>query len=329
MGKVDHFSKLDDVLERLKERGEGVVVAEEHDDGKMTYLLFEDGVTCYDHYTTGAILHAVNFSCIPDASSRLYVDWEATNKSLYTDNNESKKHAKMIRKFIKTAQSILVDDIGHTRFVSWVVENRTRFVEDTGMWKPSFHIYANVWFPNNYELLPAFVKETMRRANLDNNYVDFGVYKPRSLLRMAGVSSTSTHTLPTVNEDEFEMCHTASMYNVPDITREHLNKLNIEWNESCYGAPSGASIEDQAGLKHRIMELLKTHGETVTGLVRANTKNAYYGSNTSGRNCLTHPGYKHRPGGNRCIVWLDDDGTIKYRCLDHEHKKKVLVLGSF
>ena len=152
--------------------------------------------SCYQHYiNSGAKMHAVNFSCLPEASSRLYVDWEATSEHLYTVQDEKKVHAAKIRKFIAAVQ-IMLEQMGITRYVQWVVENRTRQDPDSGLFKPSFHIYADVWFPNNYELLPAFVKEALRRANVSMDWVDFGVYQQRSLLRMIGVSSKTYHPLP-------------------------------------------------------------------------------------------------------------------------------------
>ena len=68
----------------------------------MRYIV---DTTCYALYSSGAKMHAVNFSCIPSATSRLYVDWEATTTELYTAQNESKKHASMIREFIATVMN--------------------------------------------------------------------------------------------------------------------------------------------------------------------------------------------------------------------------------
>ena len=74
----------------------------------------------------------------------------------------------MIRKFIQSVMTML-EQIGVFRHVSWLVENRTRLDSRLCKWKPSFHIYADIWFPNNYEMMPVFVKQAMDRANLPNH----------------------------------------------------------------------------------------------------------------------------------------------------------------
>jgi hypothetical protein len=318
------FTKLDQAIQRLEKKGEGVLVADEQTDGKMKYMIFGTEASCYEHYTTGSRLHAVNFSCVQGAASRLYIDWEATNKSLYTEENECKKHAKMIRKLIKTVQ-VMLEQMGVTRYISWVVENRTRLDPDLGKWKPSFHIYADLWFPNNYEIMPAFVKEAMVKAKLSCDWIDFSVYQPRSLLRMIGVSSKSYHILPIAEEDDFCMCLTASMSETPDVTADNMKSLDIDW------APR-ATIEhkqsntDQADLRARVLHLLRESGERVTSLDRAQGPDSYYGSNTVGRNCLTFPGQTHHAGGNRCVVWLKGV-QLWYRCLDPDHVERVICLG--
>jgi hypothetical protein len=314
------FSNLDQAVQRLEERGEGVIVAEERPDGKMRYIV---ETTCYALYSSGAKLHAVNFSYISGATSRLYVDWEATATELYTTQDESNKHASMIREFIATVMNML-EKVGITRHVSWLVENRTRLDPEVGKWKPSFHIYADLWFPNNYEMMPAFVKEAMNRAKLNCHWIDFGVYQAKSLLRMIGVSSKPYHTLPPVEEDSFPMCHTASMSEIADVTTEHMQALSIEWflktEEDRQRTAIGA-----ATLESRILQLLKQHGERITILVQANV-DSFYGTNSVGRNCLTYPGKTHHAGGNRCIVWVKDE-QLWYRCLDPEHKSKTIFLG--
>ena len=88
----------------------------------------------------------------------------------------------MIRKFIKTVMNML-EQMGITRHIAWVVENRTRFNPELGKWKPSFHIFADLWFPNNYEMMPVFVKEAMVKAQLPCHWIDFSVYQMKSLLR--------------------------------------------------------------------------------------------------------------------------------------------------
>jgi hypothetical protein len=318
------FPKVDQAIQLLEKRGEGVLVAEEQTDGKMKYMIFSTEASCYEHYTTGSTLHAVNFSCVQSAASRLYIDWEATNKSLYTEENECKRHAKMIRKFIKTVQ-VMLEYIGVTRYVSWVVENRTRMDPELGKWKPSFHIYADLWFPNNYEIMPAFAKEAMMRAKLSCDWIDFSVYQPRSLLRMIGVSSKSYHTLPKAEEDDFYMCLTASMSETPDVTAEHMKILDIDWVSRKVSEQKESSV-NQSDLRARILQLLKEHGENVSELIPARGVDSCYGSNTLGRNCLTFPGHTHHAGGNRCVVWLNGE-KLWYRCLDPEHKEKVLFLG--
>ena len=220
------FSNLDQAVQMLEERGEGLIVAEEQLNGKMKYIVNPEEA-CYILYCTGAKIHAVNFSSIPSAASRLYVDWEATTKELYTAQNDSKKHANMIREFVSTVMSML-EQVGITRHVAWVVENRTRLDPEMGKWKPSFHIYADIWFPNNYEMMPVFVKEAMDRAKLECHWIDFGVYQPKSLLRMIGVSSKAYHNLPRAEEDDFLMCNTTSMSDTPDVTAEHMQALSIE-----------------------------------------------------------------------------------------------------
>ena len=142
---MENLSYLDGAIQILESRCEGLIVSEEPIDGKIKYTVTNE-TACYGLYSTGAKLHAVNFSCIRSASSRLYVDWEATRKDLYADNNVSKQHVSMIRKFIKTVMNML-EQMGITRHIAWVVENRTRFNPELGKWKPSFHIFADLWFP--------------------------------------------------------------------------------------------------------------------------------------------------------------------------------------
>jgi hypothetical protein len=317
-----NFSKLDEALHILATRGEGVIVAHEQADGKMKYIVSTEAA-CYTMYSTGAKLHAVNFSCLPEAASRLYIDWEATTKDLYTERNELKDHMKMIRKFIKTVMGML-DNIKINRHVSWRIENRTRLDPELLKWKPSFHIYADLWFSNNYEIMPVFVKEAMNRAKLNCHWIDFGVYQPKSLLRMIGVSSKPYQTLPVAEEDDFSMCITASMSEIPDVTLEHMKQLELKWIPRILEHKQ--SHDDQSGLIHRILHLLREQGERVTSLVSANTPDTFYGANSVGRNCLTHHGTTHHAGGNRCVVWLNDN-RIFYRCLDPEHRGKSLCLG--
>ena len=121
----------------------------------------------------------------------------------------------------------MLEQMGITRHIAWVAENRTRFNPGLGKWKPSFHIFADLWFPNNYEMMPVFVKEAMAKAKLPCHWIDFSVYQMKSLLRMIGVSSY--HTLPRAEEDVFPMCITASMSEVPDVTPDHMKKLDMEW----------------------------------------------------------------------------------------------------
>ena len=65
----------DTALQSLRQLGEGTLVAEEQTNGTMTYRVFRMEHSCYEHYiNSGAKMHAVNFSCLPEASSRLYVD---------------------------------------------------------------------------------------------------------------------------------------------------------------------------------------------------------------------------------------------------------------
>jgi hypothetical protein len=232
----------------------------------------------------------------------------------------------MIREFASTVMSML-EQVGITRHVAWVVENRTRLDPEMGKWKPSFHIYADIWFPNNYEMMPLFVKTAMDRAKLDCHWIDFGVYQPKSLLRMIGVSSKVYHTLPRAEEDDFVMCNTASMSNTPDVTAEHMKALSIEW-ESQAAEHRQQSTTDPVTLKSRILQLLKDHDERVTILASANAVDSFYGANTVGRNCLTYPGKTHHAGGNRCMVWLKE-GQLWYRCLDPEHKSKIFHLDEF
>ena len=321
---METISNLEQAMKVLEVRGEGLIFADEQPDGKMKYTVSTEAV-CYGTYSTGAKLHAVNFSCIPSAASRLYVDWEATTKELYTDRNESKQHASKIRKFIKTVMSML-EQLGITRHVSWLIENRTRLDHELGKWKPSFHIYADLWFPNNYQMMPVFVKEAMKKAKLDCHWIDFGVYQPNSLLRMIGVSSKLDHTLALAEEDDFPMCITASLSEIPDVTAEHMKKLDMEW------APRTTehiqSTGDPATLKSRFLQLLSEHGERVTNLTRTSRPDSFYGDNTNGRSCLTYPGQTHHAGGNRCIVWLNEE-QLFYRCLDPSHRDKTLWLGTY
>lgn len=319
---MEKLSNLEQAIQILEVRGEGVIVAEEQPDGKMKYIVSTEAA-CYALYNTEATLHAVKFSCIPSAASRLYVDWEATTKELYTVQNESKQHASMIRKFIKTVMSML-EEVGITRHVSWVAENRTRLDPKLGSWKPSFHIYADIWFPNNFEMMPVFVKEAMKKAELHCHWIDFGVYQPNSLLRMIGVSSKLYHVLPRAEEEDFPMCITASMSEIPDVTAEHMKILNMEWISRTTEYIRSTGHPDT--LKSRILQLLKDHGERVTILTRANSPDSFYGANTAGRNCLTYPGQTHHVGGNRCVVWLNEE-RLFYRCLDPEHNSKTLCLG--
>ena len=150
--------------------------------------------------------------------------------NIYTVSRTRRKCiiAAKIRKFIAAVQ-IMLEQMGITRYVQWVVENRTRQDPDSGLFKPSFHIYADVWFPNNYELLPAFVREALRRANVSMAWVDFGVYQPRSLMRMIGVSSKTYHPLLRAEEDHFYMSLTASLTEIPDVTADHMQQLDIVW----------------------------------------------------------------------------------------------------
>ena len=320
------FVKLDQAISRLEQNAYGCLVAEEQADGKMVYLLFQTEHLCYEHYTTGAKLHAVNFSFIPNATSRLYVDWEATTKDMYTEKDESSKHEQDIRKFIKAAEWML-EQIGVNRSISWVIENRTRLDENIGKWKPSFHIYTNFWFPNNFEILPAFVRKVMDGAGLDCHWIDFGVYQPRSLLRMIGVSSKPNHRLPLAEEDDFPMCLTASVYETPDVGSAQMQELQIEWIQHQPRDHPALSAVNQRRVQARIMELLKKHGEAVTKLTPAHAVGSFYGENTNGRNCLTYPGYQHRRNGNRCVISLEEGGKLWYKCLDPQHLEKCLCLG--
>lgn len=322
---MDSFSKLDDALQTLAEIGEGVVVADEQHDGKMKYIVCTEQ-DCYKLYTAGSKLHAVNFSCISSASSRLFVDWEPNTKSLYTLQNESKQHSKMIRIFIKAVMNMLLE-MGITRFISWVVENRTRLDPDIGKWKPSFHIYSDLWFENNYEMMAEFVKKAMVTAGLSRKWIDFGVYQPKSLLRMIGVSSKPYHLLPLVEEqDQFLMCFTSSMSDMPDVTEEHMKRLNIEWLPRQIIRNTKYNDSEGTNVLKRVLQLLKQHGESVTRLEPANSPGSFYGVNSVGRNCLTYPKTTHHAGGNRCITWLNDC-KIFYRCLDPDHREKVMCLG--
>ena len=317
------FSKLNDGLQCLDEAGEGTLVAEEQDSGVMRYLFFSAESHCFNWYVNLDYpkVHAVNFSCLPNASSRLFVDWEATNTDLYTTEDESKMQAKMIRKFISSTMSLL-KQLGIEKYEEWVVENRTRYVPECRRFKPSFHIYADLWFVNNYEMMPEFIRESMKRAKLNDDYIDFGVYQRGSLPRVIGSSSTANHNLPRAEEDNFSMCLTASMDRFPDITSEHMAILDIDW-KSRLEIPEIAS---QPELEQRILQLLKQHGETVTSLVP--TSNAFYGSNNVGRNCLSYPGETHHAHGNRCIIWLKNN-ELFYKCLDPDHRGRPMYLGEF
>ena len=234
----------------------------------------------------------------------------------------------------------MLREMGVTRHVrDWVVETRTRLIPELNMFKPSFHIYTDVWFDNNYDAMPVFVREVMRRAKIDCSWVDFGVYQPRSLLRIAGVSSKPDHPLPLVEEQHFSMCILASMGKQPDVTAKEMARLDLTWTprsdigdteeDSDKDSDDDDDAIDHQSLKQTIMRLLKEHGERITSLDETNGLNSYYGNSSVGRNCLAFPGTTHKAGGNRCVISLDqkDGKTLWYRCLDPEHRHKPYKLG--
>ena len=320
------FYNLDEAIDEI--HGESTLLANEItsvNGSVMEYLLFPSERRAFEwvEQNRDAKLHAVNFSCKEGAVSKFFIDWEST-KELYTETNESKKHAKMIRKLIKTIMCML-EEAEITRYVDWVVENRTRQDPQNKKWKISFHIYADIFFPNNYEILPAFVKAAMDRANLDIRWVDFGPYNRRALFRIIGSSSKNYHILPHTSEEDFYMSLIASHTQLPDVTDEAMKKLKLNWTPK----PSTATI-CQSGdniLQALILEELKRRGETVDILI-ATGNGGYYGANDNiGRQCLTYPGISHKPRGNRCVIWRSDD-SVFYRCLDPEHKSKALKLFS-
>ena len=77
-----------------------------------------------------------------------------------------------------------------TRHVQCVVENRTRQDETSLKFKPSFHIYLDLWFPCNFEMMREFVTEAINRSSLDIKHIDFGAYQINSLLRVIGAKQT-------------------------------------------------------------------------------------------------------------------------------------------
>ena len=222
------FFNLPEALRHLENNGNGTVVAIEQGCGSMQYAWFETESTCFNFYeSTDQKVHAVNFSCIPSATSRLYVDWELP-KELYTDTDESQQHAVKIRKFLGTVGE-MTREMKITRHVRCVVENRTRRDEISQKFKPSFHIYLDLWFPCNFEMMSEFVTEAMKRSSLDIKHIDFGAYQINSLLRVIGCSSKTNHQLPKASERDFIMSLTASMTETADVTPEHMAQLGIKW----------------------------------------------------------------------------------------------------
>jgi hypothetical protein len=319
-----YFSELNPALKSLCGTGSGTMLAQDRDDGSKEYFLFATETASWDWYSNKASprIHAVNFSCLSNATSRFYMDYDSP-KSSYTKQDESNKHKKRIRKFIKTVMDML-NELEISRYVEWVMENRTRFVPDKKLYKTSFHVYGSFTFPNNYEILPAFVTAAANHSGLNLDFIDFSVYQPKTLLSVIG-SSSKELVLPQASEEDFYLSLTASMSEFPDITTEHMEKLNINWSPRVLEErlPSIWSV-DAKSLKQRMLTALKAHGETIQQLLLAPGTDRYYSKSTVGRRCLTFPGETHR--SNRCVVWLHE-GRLFYKCLDPEHIKNVYCLG--
>ena len=316
------FSNLPEAFQHLETNGTGTLIDVEKSCGSMQYAWFETEATCFNFYEANdQKVHAVNFSCIPSAASRLYLDWELP-KELYTSTDESQQHAVKIRNFLGAVET-MTREMKITRHVRCVVENRTRRDEVSQKFKPSFHIHLDLWFPCNFEMMREFVTEAMNRSSLDIKHIDFGAYQINSLLRVIGCSSKTNHKLPKASERDFMMSLTASMTEAPDVTPEHMAQLKIQWTHRVEILPQPCANQDK--LQNRILHMLKQHGETITKLYPAPGQNTYYGANTIGRNCLTFSGTTHHRGGNRCVVWLYE-GRLFYKCLDPEHKDKIVCL---
>ena len=147
-----------------------------------------------------------------------------------------------------------------TRHVRCVVENRTRRDETSQTFKPSFHIYLDLWFPCNFEMMKEFVSEAMNRSSLDIKHIDFGAYQINSLLRVIGCSSKTNHKLPKASERDFMMSLTGSMTEMPDVTTDHMTQLKIQWTHKTDILPQPYANQDK--LQQRILHMLKQHGET-------------------------------------------------------------------
>lgn len=319
---MTYFSELNPALEHQSEIGTGTMLAQDREDGTKEYFVFATETAAWDWYSKKAApkIHAVNFSCLSNASSKLFMDYESP-KYAYTHKNESKQHRQKIHKFIKTVMGMLAE-LQINRYVEWTIENRTRLEPDKKLYKTSFHVYASLIFPNNYELLPAFVTAAAERSGLDLDFIDFGVYQPKSLLSVIGSSSKEHLVLPQASEEDFYLALTACMNNAPDVTADHMEQLQISWSPIVF-EESLPSSTDQRSLQQLILETLKEHGEAIHKLVKAPGTDRYYGESKSVRHCLTFPGETHR--SNRCVIWLRE-GQLFYRCLDPEHKNQVLRL---
>jgi hypothetical protein len=219
----------------------------------------------------------------------------------------------------------MLNELEISRYVEWVIENRTRFVPDKKLYKTSFHVYASFTFPNNYEILPAFVTAAANHSGLNLDFIDFSVYQPKTLLSVIGSSSKEHLILPQASEEDFYLSLTASMNELPDITSEHMEKLNINWSPRVFEESLPSSV-DAKSLKRYMLIALKAHGETIHQLLPAPGTDRYYSKSTVGRRCLTFPGETHR--SNRCVVWLHE-GRLFYKCLDPEHIKHVYCLGDY
>jgi hypothetical protein len=327
---MNYFQNLNSALHQLTEMGAGTLLARDRDDGSKEYLLFPTETKAWDCYNgqTTLKIHSVNFSCLHNACSKFFMDYESPRAS-YTQKNESEKHRLRLRKFIRTVDTML-SEVKVTRCVEWVLENRSRFEPESGLYKTSFHVYSSLTFPNNYEILPSFVRAAAEKSGLDISFIDFGVYQSRSLLSVIGSCSKRHVNLAQASEEDFYLSLTASMGELPDITSEHMESLDLEWKPRMYDeTPPVDTLArvDQIHLKDQMIQALADHGETINRLVKARGNDVYYGeSSTEVRHCLTFPGNTHH--SNRCLVWLHE-GAIFYRCMDPDHVDQVMCLGKF
>ena len=308
--EMKNFSCLDDALAE-----EGILLATQSSFGGMSYLLFADESSAYHYYNINPRLHAVNR---PGATTRLFVDFE-TPRDLYSRTDECVSHSKSVKRLIDGITTML-QAAGIQKYVTFCVENRSRFVPDCDRWKTSFHVYGDVWF-EEIELLAPFVTEAARRSKVDARLIDFGVYKSKGLLRVIGSSSAACHTLPLATEAQFYASLTSAPEVVPDVAAQHIKELGI----ACVDQRA-VHFEERPEFvdSTRVAQLLSHHGETVTKLVK--TRWGWYGSGSTGRRCLAFGHHHHKVGGNQCFVWARK-GKVFYRCLDDEHKKEKFELG--